>query len=1125
LIVVDSKQPASQRSNEARAATGLAGRFRNACIGCGPQTWFTALRGDRFAIAIVFFVMAILIGRWVVFESQLTRERANKINDVMRENSNLARAFEEHTIRTLGYVDEFVIAIQKQYEAKGRNFDLQTFYREMRPNLEILHNVVITDEKGMIILGTGLSPRISLADREHVKVHSGAPTNFLYISKPMLARVNKQWSIIVTRRASKPDGSFAGVVGVAINPEYFSNFYRDVELGSQGVVSLIGTDGIVRARLSSNDAQLGRDLQQSKIFHDTSAVPKSSYVARSALDGIERIYSSRQVHGYPLVVYVGTSVAEALAQVVAQERDSRFTLAVASAIIVLFAIVLLLLNRRRTGTQTLLRESEGRFRSLMELSSDWYWEQDENYCFIDHKVAVTPDVEFREAPAVFGKTRWELHSRSLTPIQWAEHRRQLEARLEFRDLEFERPSRDGKLRWVSVSGMPIFGEDGTFRGYRGTGKDISERKKAESEQAKLAAIVENSNDAIYSRTLDGTILSWNAGAERMLGYTAAEMIGNSTEVTRPPNQPSRLLKVNADLLLGGLVVNELVRKTKDGRIITVRSSHSPLSDSNNNVIGVSSILQDITERKKAEIVLSQFKAIVDTSEDAIISKTMDGIIRSWNPGAEKLFGFTAKEAIGNSMQLIIPTDRLNEESEILAQLSKGKKVEHFETVRRHKGGHLIDISATISPIMNEDGGVTGASKIARDITARKQSETVRASLEAQLRESQKMEAIGTLAGGIAHDFNNIVATILGNAELAFEDANTNPRATQESIEEIRKAGRRARDLVAQILSFSRRQPTERKTIELVPVINESARLLRATIPPRISIAVHCESHAPAVLADAGQIQQIVMNLATNAMHAIPGNGRINFRLDTVLLDAALVNTHTQLRALHDRHPGRTIRLAVSDTGSGMDSGTVDKIFEPFFTTKPVGEGTGLGLSVAYGIVQTHEGAITVESAPGKGTTFTIYLPIAEATSAVPAVEAGAAPTGSRQGTNLHVLYLDDDEALVYLVKRLLERRCYRVSDFTDQSAALAAFRANPATFDLVLSDYNMPGMSGLDVAREVRAIRADVPVAVTSGFIDEKLKSQAKDAGVRELIFKADGVDVLCDAVQQVIEEMAPKSS
>jgi CheY-like chemotaxis protein len=390
-----------------------------------------------------------------------------------------------------------------------------------------------------------------------------------------------------------------------------------------------------------------------------------------------------------------------------------------------------------------------------------------------------------------------------------------------------------------------------------------------------------------------------------------------------------------------------------------------------------------------------------------------------------------------------------------------------------------------------------------------------------------MEAIGTLAGGIAHDFNNIIVTILGNAELASEDASDNLPALQ-SIEEIRKAGTRARDLVQQILSFSRRQPTEKKRIALAPVIEESARLLRATLPARLSLDVRCAPDVPPVLADATQVLQIVMNLATNAMHAMRGYGRIEIRLDTVVLDAAFADAHPQLRALHDQHPGRTVRLAVGDTGSGMDAATLERVFEPFFTTKAVDEGTGLGLSVVHGIVQTHEGAITVDSAPGNGTTFTLYLPVATATAnAAPTDGAAFIEPAVSHYRGKHILYLDDDDAMVSMVTRLLERRGFRVSGYSTSSEALAALRDDPAAFDLVVSDYNMPGISGLDVARVVRSIRVDLPVAVASGFVDEELETQAVAAGVCEVIYKARAVDEFCEIVQRLAQTgtKSPKPS
>ena len=245
------------------------------------------------------------------------------------------------------------------------------------------------------------------------------------------------------------------------------------------------------------------------------------------------------------------------------------------------------------------------------------------------------------------------------------------------------------------------------------------------------------------------------------------------------------------------------------------------------------------------------------------------------------------------------------------------------------------------------------------------------------------------------------------------------------------------------------------------------------------------------------------------------------------LDAALTGAHLVLEALHARHTGSTARITVSDTGQGMDAATKERVFEPFFTTKPVGEGTGLGLSVVHGIVHGHEGAITVDSEPGKGTTFTVYLPVAEADAStqplIPGTEASPPVPGPEGGPR--ILYLDDDESLVYLVERLLEQRGYRVAGHTRQEDALQALRADPAAVDLVLTDYNMPGMSGLDVAREARAIRPELPVVVTSGFIDEALRAQAEGAGVRELIFKADEVEVFCDAVQRLLQAVQQKTA
>jgi two-component system cell cycle sensor histidine kinase/response regulator CckA len=433
-------------------------------------------------------------------------------------------------------------------------------------------------------------------------------------------------------------------------------------------------------------------------------------------------------------------------------------------------------------------------------------------------------------------------------------------------------------------------------------------------------------------------------------------------------------------------------------------------------------------------------------------------------------------------------------------------------------GHEFPIEASISHRMV--GKAQLFTVVLRDITARLEVEKEKAGIEEQLRQSQKMEAIGTLAGGIAHDFNNALAVIQGNTQLAREDVGSNELALQ-SLDEIDKASMRARNLVQQILSFSRRQGTAFSSLALAPVIRESVRLLSSALPARVAVVVDCAADVPDVMADAGQIEQVLINLGSNALQAIGAqNGRIDIRLDSVELDHAFAHGHPSLLAMHAKRPGRTARLAVSDTGPGMDAATVDRIFEPFFTTKPVGAGTGLGLSVVHGIVHSHGGVIEVESQPGHGAVFTLYLPSATIPAAPPMKEASKTAATPPEAGSKNVLYIDDEASLVLLVRRLLEPQGYRVSGFTDPGLALQALRADPQAYDVVVTDYNMPSMSGLEVAREVRQIRASLPVAIASGFADETLYSHYADAGVQEVVSKTEAMDDLGGVIERLAKSV-----
>ena len=386
----------------------------------------------------------------------------------------------------------------------------------------------------------------------------------------------------------------------------------------------------------------------------------------------------------------------------------------------------------------------------------------------------------------------------------------------------------------------------------------------------------------------------------------------------------------------------------------------------------------------------------------------------------------------------------------------------------------------------------------------------RKQLEDQFRQAQKMEAIGTLAGGIAHDFNNILAAIIGYTDLARKELHDNPDV-EESLAAISEGSQRAVELVRQILAFSRQQEHAREPIQLWPIVDEALRLLRASVPVSITFDISGLRQGPMVLADRTQIHQIIMNLATNAAHAM-GNrpGRLGVSLEDVEVDADLAALHPGLGT------GRHLRLCITDTGHGMDRATLNRIFDPFFTTKAPGEGTGLGLAVVHGIVQSHDAVITVYSQPGEGTSFQLYFPAHAGELLEPARPAAETPRGRGE----RILIIDDEAPMALLGKRILERLGYLVDAHTVPADAITALLAEPNGFDLVLTDLSMPGMSGTDLAEQVLGIRPDIPIILTTGYTAALTLERVRAMGIRKLLLKPLTMHALGEAVHGVITEM-----
>jgi signal transduction histidine kinase/ActR/RegA family two-component response regulator len=448
-------------------------------------------------------------------------------------------------------------------------------------------------------------------------------------------------------------------------------------------------------------------------------------------------------------------------------------------------------------------------------------------------------------------------------------------------------------------------------------------------------------------------------------------------------------------------------------------------------------------------------------------------------------------------------------------------------------GQPLALEVSVSCERHPLGNITTV--FARDLTARK-------AMEAQLQQSHKMQAIGTMAGGIAHDFNNILGAILGNVDLARQDAGKKSPA-QISLVEIEKAARRARDLVRQILTFSRNESPRRLLVWLADVVSETTRLLKVTLPPNVELLIRIDEASPAVLADATQVEQALLNLCTNAIHAIDtARGRVSIELAQARIDVR----HADPLGIA---PGHYATLTVRDSGSGIEPAMLQRIFEPFFTTKQVGQGTGLGLAVVHGVMRSHMGTVHVQSAPGVGSTFTLYFPalsnIPEAAREEPARVTNAAVTnpnqlslfaevksspssGEKPDTLLgapsastagkHVMYVDDDQALSFLVERALGRYGFKITTFTDPQEAAAALRERAADFDLLVTDYNMPGYCGIDLLREARRIRPELTLALASGYITPEIEQSALAEGACALIHKPNDVSELCDTVQRLLQ-------
>ncbi|MBA3598545.1 MAG: PAS domain-containing protein [Methylibium sp.] len=653
-------------------------------------------------------------------------------------------------------------------------------------------------------------------------------------------------------------------------------------------------------------------------------------------------------------------------------------------------------------------------------------------------------------------------------------------------------------------------------------EDITEQIEAEHRIAnlnqRLAMAIEGAGYGVWEFELSTHRMLWDDRMLAIYGHTP-ESFDSSPEAWQRclyPDDRERVDARFADLLEGRPVEHFQFRivRASDGQTRHIEANGYLQRSSGGQAYRLVGMNRDITADKEAEAALlesqERWKFALEGARDGVWDWNMAAASVLFSQRCSEMLGdaaFNLRLSVADWRARMHPDDLPAADAAFDAYRAGAMPTFRCEQRLRHAEGHWVWL-LTRGLIVGRDAAGEPLRMVGTytDLTEHKAAEAAHAALEARLRETQKMEAIGTLAGGVAHDFNNVLAGILGNVMLARQDLEAGHPALT-SLEQIHKAGLRARSLVQQILAFSRRQPQALLEQPLGPLVEETLSLLRATLPAAVVLQARLAPQPLHVRADATQMQQVLMNLCTNAWHALKGGmGRIEVGIDRAVFDSASASAGLA--------PGHYAHLWVSDDGCGIDAATGERIFEPFFTTKPVGQGTGLGLAVVHGIVTAHGGAITLESRVSQGSSFHLYFPLVE-----PEIET--LPDGRRErvaaGAGEHVLYVDDDEIMVLTVERLLQRAGYRVSGYLDAREALAALRAQPQSFDLVVTDFSMPVLSGIDVAREVRLLRADLPVVISSGYITDELRAEAARLGVNRLLHKEHTVEELDALVHRIL--------
>jgi PAS domain S-box-containing protein len=735
----------------------------------------------------------------------------------------------------------------------------------------------------------------------------------------------------------------------------------------------------------------------------------------------------------------------------------------------------------RKRTEEALRRTETKYRSIFENAVEGIYQTSVDGRFVTANRMLARIYGFASTEELMAEVSRRQNHLYVQPGRRAEFMRQIRERSALTGFESEILRGDGSLVWISENARAIRSEAGKVVGYEGTVIDITERKQVEealrTSNETLRALIEAAPLAILTLDSVGAIRSWNPAAERMFGWSRTEVLGRPTPLV-PPDKQAEFRELFDRLMAGHAFAGvQARRQRKDGSPIDVSLSAAPLYDAAGQVCGIMALVADITDVKRAEQALDRERALlrslIDSIPDHIFYKDRNGTYLGCNMAFEKYVGRDESEVIGRTAHDLFPRQVSAAYDDLDRRVLDEGRAQRSEDWLENADGRRVLVEVIKTPYYGPEGQILGLIGMARDISERKR-------LEEQLRQSQKMEAVGQLAGGIAHDFNNLLTAVLGNVGLLLSRD-----TASEPLREIERAAVRAADLTRQLLGFSRQTMLRLEPTNLHIAIAETVGMLRRTIDPRITVDVRAAGDGWWVEADPSQISQVLLNLCLNARDAMPQGGLLSLETANMVVDDQYARYRLGARA------GEFVRLRVRDTGCGIPPEYRARIFDPFFTTKEPGKGTGLGLAMVFGIITQHRGWIECHSEVGRGTHFDVYLPRSARTGRPSFAEPESLPVGG----NETVLLVDDEVIIRSLGQTILQQYGYRVILAEDGQAAVDIYRSERETIDLVILDLTMPRLSGGDALQQLLQLNPAVRVLLSSGYSAEQVACSDRVVG------------------------------